>query len=915
MDREDADRADATEPHDSEEPSDGNEPQDSTEPSDAIEPENSTEPDGSEERPAQESMSPLISHNFVHGSTVGGSIIQGGRFYGDLYVDQPNEPVAAIASTAPRRPSLCLGRDRELESVLTTASPVCVVVGMGGAGKTTLALEAAYRLHERQGYRGGLLFLDGLGYTDAPKGLAQAASDLLRFLGVRDAPQADAAAVQRLQQRYEDFAAKELPLLLVLDSLGTGFDPAPLLPASPSHRTLITTRDDRIVRDAATIRLPELSAATAAGLLRVELERADPDDPRARESGRLREVAELCGRLPLALSVIAAMLSGNPKWELSTVAAKLATPQRLNVLTPVRSAFELSFAALQKSSDDNDQDAAVLFRRMGCLPAIEFTDRSAAALLDEPDPDRAWVLLERLRTAHLLTPGGHTDRVRFLDLAGEFAATLFEQLPPHRDAEAGNGSSLSQLDVLIRLAESTASSTRADMSTVDSSDDSQAVAEAFHRLTAEHDALWTIAARAAGTAEREPEAPDADSRGRLLAASRTIAVSLVVLRERTGRGRESLAGSRLLLRVTRALDDRRGEFDAFLAMCRGLLAVDARTEAAQCLHEASKLTRQLDGYPTEFMRAFAELACEVGQLAASAKEYQDLLERYRKSDDVEGRLAALHGLGRVAFLRDDLPEAVRRHEQARTLAHRHAFALHAERALNELGKCHARLGDTEHAVQCHLDAKRSAEQRGFPHGAAVSLHHLGDLHRGRGEKSEALECYLKAERLHREAGDSRRADRSAKLIHAIRTGPEQPPAVTEDPPPPVEPPPTASPPKRDPPTVVRSLRAVLVLLAVLIAAQLWSAADGTPSVPWTWWTLIVLLLAMAAARQYTYRFTTIPLSHWAWALDVLAYAAALGYFIRVASTAEQTNAVLGTVVFLVSGAASIYFLTQRRHSH
>ncbi|MBB5071287.1 tetratricopeptide (TPR) repeat protein [Saccharopolyspora gloriosae] len=883
MDRADADGEDATEPD-----GDGGKP----------------DKDG-REPPEQEPMSSLFSLNSVRDSDIRGDLFQIGQWTGNLHPLPSTEPPAELTAAVPRRPSLLLGRDRELESVLTTSNPVCAVVGMGGAGKTTLALEAAYRLREQGGYAGGVLFLDCRGYPrsdprdrEVPMAFEQVTSTLLHWLGVHDAPRAD-AATKRLQQRYEEFAERGLPLLLMLDNLGTTFDPEPLLPAPRAHRTLITTRAADAVRDAALVRLPELSSAAAVELLRAELERAAPDDPRARDSEGLHEVAEVCGRLPLTLSVIAAMLSRSPK-ELSAVAAQLAASQRLTVLDSVRSAFELSIRTLRESPAEIDREAAALFQRMGCLPGSEFTERSAAALLDEPDAARAWALLDRLCTAHLLAPSGHADQVRFLDLAGEYASKLFAELPSGADAQ--DGSTPSQLDVLVRLAESAASATRADMSTVDYPEDPQAAAQALQRLIAEQDALGMLTARAADMAEPEPES---EARGRLLTASRTIAISLVVLYERTGRGRESLAASRLLLRVTRALDDRRGELDAFLAMCRGLLAVDARPEAARCLHEASKLTRQLDGYPTEFMRTFAELACEVGELAAGAEEFTGLLDRYRKSGDVEGRLAALHGLGRVAFLRDDLPEAVRRHEQARDLAQRHACAPHAERALGELGECHARLGDTERAARCHEDAKRSAEQRGFPHGAAVAAHHLGDLHRDQGEDAEALERYAEAERGYREAGDVARADRLVELIRAMRTGPERP-TLAADPPLPVEPPPIASPPRRNPSTVARSMFDVLVVLGVLTAAQVWSAREGTPAVPWTWWTLAVLLLATAGARRYAYRFTTIGLSHWWWALDVLAYGAVLGYFAGIALDAGQVNAVVGIAVVLLSAGATTY---------
>lgn len=894
---------DAEPEHDPDEPAD-------EEASDEEEP-GEDEPDAreSDEEPAPPRVSNVVRGGAAH------SIFQIGSMR-DLHVAEVTGTPTELGSGAGRRPPLLVGREEPLKAALTTSNPVCAVIGPGGVGKTELVLEVAHRLYEEQEYRGGLLFLDCDGYR-RENGLSQATSSLLALLRVRDAPQTDAAAVNRLQQRYAEFAAAGLPLLLVLDNVGPALDPEPLLPSSRSHRTLITSRDERVPRDVALIRLPELTSEAAVGMLRAELERAAPADPRAGDTDGLRTIADLCGRLPLALSVVGPLLSMSPRRRLSAVAEQLASPQRLTVLRTVRPVLELSLTSLLESPEESDRAAAALFTMLGCAPEIEFSDRAAAALLGEADPARARALLDRLCAAHLLEPGMHSEQVRFLGLTGDYAAALFEELPTHRD---GPEREPGRADLLVRLAEHAAATIEADLSTMDSSGGREEVSRAFRDLHAGHDALSLVATRAVETAEREPESSRAGSpRRRLLSAARRIAVSLVVLCERTERDRESLAASRLLLRATTLLGDRRGELDAFLAMCRGLLALNAEADAARCLHEASTLTRQLDGYPTEFMRTFAELACRMGKLEASAAEYMRLLGEYRTCADVEGQLAALNGLAHIAFLRDDLPAAVRGNEAVQRLAAEHGCARHAEHALHELGRCHARLGDAEQAARCHLDAKRSAETRGSPDGVALASHRLGDLHSAEGRIPDALECYAECERTYRDAGDHRRADRTAERIRALRGAPEEPDAPTPVAEPgPVAPPPPASPPKRDPRSVARSLQDMIVLLAALtgaqVAAQLRSSANpDVPPAPWAWWAVAVLLVALAVARRYAYRFTRVRLPLWSWALDLLAYGASAVHFTLVLIG----NVPLGEValfggVYLFGGAAALYVHHRRR---
>jgi predicted RNA polymerase sigma factor len=122
-----------------------------------------------------------------------------------------------------------------------------------------------------------------------------------------------------------------------------------------------------------------------------------------------------CGRLPLALAVVAARAASHPGLPLAAVAAELRRSQgSLDALGDVRTAFAASYRHLP-------DDAARLLRLLsvGCRP--DLTADAAAALADLP-VRAARRLLDELADAHLVdesAPGRYTAHALLRVFAAE----------------------------------------------------------------------------------------------------------------------------------------------------------------------------------------------------------------------------------------------------------------------------------------------------------------------------------------------------------------------------------------------------------------------------------------------------------------------------------------------------------------
>jgi len=212
---------------------------------------------------------------------------------GRLLLPQQRATAGRPVRLAPRPPVLA-GRDALLATVDARLSAgdgpgprIALLSGLGGAGKTSVALEYAYRHLAEVGAAWQFPAEDA---TVLASGFAELAAQLGER-GVADArdPVASVHAV---------LARPAAPWLLIFDNAADVASVAAFLPPTGPGRVLITSRNPNWAGEALDV--PVLAPDVAAGFLN---RRTGDPDPQA-----ARDLATLLGGLPLALEQAAAYM-------------------------------------------------------------------------------------------------------------------------------------------------------------------------------------------------------------------------------------------------------------------------------------------------------------------------------------------------------------------------------------------------------------------------------------------------------------------------------------------------------------------------------------------------------------------------------------------------------------------------------
>ncbi|MGH8792289.1 MAG: ATP-binding protein, partial [Stackebrandtia sp.] len=679
----------------------------------------------------------------------------------------PQDAAAAVPASVPRQlpadVATFTGRREQLAALIEAACPssphassasprppntvvVSAVDGMGGVGKTALAVHAASQLADR--FPDGQLFVDLHGFSGdvAPLDPCEALDRMLRDLGVAG-KQIPADVEGKSAALRTAFAGKRA--LVLLDNAGDEEQVRPLLPGLSECAVIVTSRRRLAgLDDARLLSLDVLSPGEAIDLFYRVCGRA-PGAGFA--TPVVAEIAELCGRLPLAIRVAAARLRSRPGWTLETLRDKLADEhRRLGELRAGRRSVDGAFAL---SCRDVDADARQTFFLVGLIPGADFTADAVAALTGKPVAD-AERLLEDLVDAHLVE-SPEPGRYRLHDLLRLYATQRAVEL-----GESDRDAALRRLyDWYVWSAREAAIASHLlsrDWVRPEIPPAGFAVAR-FDDLECAIDWLDKERGNISATARAAAENRHGEVPWHLVEA---VAEHFVM--------RDDLDGLRRAAEIALGAAEHAGDVQGQAMMHSRLgSAANNRQDFAAAIKRLSQAFALLgdDGDPRLLGRVLIQLAfahTNAGELSTAAGYARRSVRAHRALDS--DRLGSVLGFASVVVVElGRLGEAVDYMKEAENL-HRRDSHPHRYIGLGNLAEAYTDLGELEAADECLAEALELCRRVEAVRSESSLLTRAAGLHLLRGQTQEAGECARRAANQARECGSRIHEARALSML-------------------------------------------------------------------------------------------------------------------------------------------------------
>ena len=268
------------------------------------------------------------------------------------------------------------------------------IYGMGGVGKTALALKVADQLEDK--YPDGQIYLDLKGVEKAPLASREAMAHVIRSFDLAAKVPESEAEITAL---YRSVLHNKRALLL----MDNAQDYEQVKPLSPPDGSLliVTSRQHLPLPGVCDMTLDVLSPKEAHALLC----RIAPRLKKERKEA-IGDLARLCGFLPLPLETVAQSLRARTNISATDYAAKLKDARERLKLIPVDAPLDLSYRFLPVRLQR-------LFRTLAVLPGT--FDAAAAAAIWEEESTVAQDALAELLLSSLIDFNGATRRYRLHD--------------------------------------------------------------------------------------------------------------------------------------------------------------------------------------------------------------------------------------------------------------------------------------------------------------------------------------------------------------------------------------------------------------------------------------------------------------------------------------------------------------------
>lgn len=617
----------------------------------------------------------------------------------------------------------------------STGVVISAIGGTAGVGKTALALNWAHRVAPN--FPDGQLYANLRGFD--PAGSPAEPADVLR--GFLDAfqvhPERFPATTEGLAALYRSLLA-DRTMLVLLDNAADVAQVRPLLPASPRCLVIVTSRSELSALAAAEgarlLSLDVLPEREAIELLAARLgtDRADA------EPDAITQLATLCARLPLALSVIVARAAAAPNLPLAALVTELTELQgRLDALdvgdpaANVRTVFSLSYRHLPEA-------AARMFRLLGLHPGPDISAPAAASLAGVPLAEARAALRDLTRASLIIesAPG----RYGFHDLLRAYAAEQAALREGRERREAIHR----MLDHYLHTARRAHVVLYPGRQRVDlgrpralvTPEGFAAKPFALAWLRAEYQVLLKII--------------DLAARAGFDDYAWRLTVVLWTFFDVCGHWHDGTRMHRTALEAARRCGDQFGQAHALRGLGTFEVMLGDYAQAHCCLAEAQELFRRLGdthglartdlimGQAFEFQGRHAEALAVVKEALRLSETAQD--DPYMQLV----RASALNGSAWYNAHLGELGQARAHCTQAIELCQSIGYSPGEAGTWDTLGFVWQRLGDHAEATACFLRAVALEREMGSRFNLAMALAHLGDTHVSTGDLRAARQVWAEA---------------------------------------------------------------------------------------------------------------------------------------------------------------------------
>jgi tetratricopeptide (TPR) repeat protein len=663
---------------------------------------------------------------------------------------------------------------QEIVAVLQQGK-IVAVNGMGGVGKSALAIHVAHQLTPQ--FPDAQLYVDLRGQSEFPLEPQAVLIQFLQALTGRDESQLP-TDLDGLAGQYRSVLSNQ-KALIVLDNARDKLQIEPLLPGSASCGAIVTSRLPLgSLPGAQLLKLGAMSPEEGLDYLKQQLGSVRVEA----ELAAAQEIVDLCGRLPLALAIAGGALKEETTWTLTDYGARLRDEQRrlerlqLDDLD-LRASFNLSYARLAETEQQ-------LFAAVGCLPGVDFGEEVAAAVM-EWEAETTQETLRRLVRVRVLE-GWEGGRYQFHDLMRLFAR---EQLGT-TEQEITLGRALDWYCKKAGFWNNGLNPVKCRQLAQELAAESEHSQEEWEQALPRMALDWFEAEEGNWVAVMQQlQGLDRGDGAVALAANlapffslRGYWADLVTIHEIAKACAEEVGNSAgvagtlnnlgLVYRDQGKWQDAITAFEQSLEILRQLRAVygialtlgnlgsvyyrQGKWQDAIAAYEQSLQTKQELGDIHGFAQTLNNLGNvyrDQGRWTEAIAVYEQSLQTKQELGDVHGVAQTLANLGLVYRDQGKWPEAIAAFEQdlqiSRQLGDVHGVA----QTLANLGLVYSDQGKWSEAIAAYEQSLQTKQELGDVHGVAQTLANLGLVYRDQGKWSEAIAAFEQDLQISRQLGD------------------------------------------------------------------------------------------------------------------------------------------------------------------